>query len=470
MMRIISTLLLSLPLFCYSGISTASTLAWWDTTLTNNRHPDYQTACNEYGLAPSGYFMTYTFKTVNGKPAVDCAHKRLNPAHVVLLGQVHQFNEICEFGDNGTQCNTSCDAPNEMVDGQCIIDPDHARCQALEGQQTQGTTTGNVNDPDASVGRAGNNYYNKKREYNVGGCKVDVGLGGSGGKCVFKPDGTYACKFPVGYTGEVAASETDMDELPEDPEPEKTSDTDQGCSAWSDGGSGTRSKSCTSTSTASEDGSSTCQRGDYNMTCYRPTPTPESDTNTREDEITETSNPDGGKTTVTDSTTTNTHCTDGSCNSTTTNTSTTVVTDGNGNVTGESSTCSGANCADPGGDGDGDGEGDGSGEEESFASPGGGEFGSVSDALPAIGEEGDKSYSEATQEYTDRIKASPIVSSVLNISVPSGGTCSIGSASLFGGSINFNYFCTMAPDVLSGLRYLFLAIWAWAAIRLLMTA
>lgn len=360
------------------------------------------------------------------------------------------------------------DTTYNAATGTCEGDPEVARCQSLEGQQTQGTTTGNVNDPDATVGRSGNSYYNKQREFNMGGCKVDVGLGGSGGKCVFKADGTYACKFPVGYTGEVAESQSDMDELPEEPEPQKTADSEQDCSAWADAGNGTRSKSCTSTSTASEEGGSTCQRGDYNMTCYKPTPTPESDTNIREDEITETSNPDGGKTTTTDSTTTNTHCLDGSCNTSTTNTSTTVITDGSGNVTGESSTCSGSNCTDPGADGDG--EGDGPGEEETFVSPGGGEFGNASDALPSIGEDGDKTYGEATQEYMDRIADSPIVSSITSISVPTGGSCSIGSASLFGGSVSFNHFCSMASDVLDGLRYIFLAIWAWAAIRLLFTA
>lgn len=351
---------------------------------------------------------------------------------------------------------------------QCEADPEVARCKALEGTTAYAITTGNSNDPGATVGFGadGKHYYSKQRTYNLNGCVADIGLANTGGgKCVHKGDGTYACRFPVGYTGEPAieGEGTDAENSDSDPQPEKTSDSDQNCSDWSTTQNGTRSKSCTSSSNASEDGSSTCSRGDYNMYCYNPTPTPQSDSSTRTDDISETTNGDGGKTTTTNSTQTDTYCKSGTCTTSTTTSSSSTTTNANGEVTGGSSECNGPKC-----EGQGDGEGEGEGDE--FVSPGGGEFGNASDALPFIGEDGDKTYGEATQEYMDRIADSPILSSITSISVPSGGSCSIGSASLFGGSVSFNHFCSMAPDVLDGLRYIFLAIWAWAAIRLLFTA
>ncbi|MOA42781.1 hypothetical protein D3C78_1648610 [compost metagenome] len=95
----------------------------------------------------------------------------------------------------------------------------------------------------------------------------------------------------------------------------------------------------------------------------------------------------------------------------------------------------------------------------------------IGDALPKIGGDSEvATYAESAQAFYGRVGNSPLASALGTIEVPSGGSCNIGSASLFGGSVSFNHFCEIAPDVLSGLRYLFLAIWAWAAIRLFFTA
>ncbi|MCY1533962.1 hypothetical protein D9M68_693160 [compost metagenome] len=77
---------------------------------------------------------------------------------------------------------------------------------------------------------------------------------------------------------------------------------------------------------------------------------------------------------------------------------------------------------------------------------------------------------DSASSYYARIRNAPIVQAVTSISVPTGGTCPTGVADTFLGAISFDSFCTLAPQVLAGLVWLFRAIWAWAAIRLFFTA
>ncbi|WP_237562499.1 hypothetical protein, partial [Glutamicibacter soli] len=236
--------------------------------------------------------------------------------------------------------------------------------------------------------------------------------------------------------------------------------------------SGTTTYTCITESNANEWANSNCAVGTVNgvqgLHCTQPDYVPESDNKKREDKVTEVTNPDGSKTTTTTSTTTTKHCKAGVCTTTTTTTTTTSGKDANGNPTGTTTTCKGDNCDNPTTPGKDESEEE---DEEEGDMPAPFAPGEKGDYLPQIGE-GDEAptYSESLDNFTNRVSNAPIVRGLTSISVPSGGSCSMGSAQLFGGSVSFNDFCTMAPQVLAGLRYLFLAIWAWAAIRLFFTA
>ncbi len=155
----------------------------------------------------------------------------------------------------------------------------------------------------------------------------------------------------------------------------------------------------------------------------------------------------------------------GSCTTTTTKTTQVTIKDGNGNTTGQTTTCTGANCSQTGAGGLGDSDGDGADDCQKSDTCEGGPGGPVE--MPELDEQ--PTVAETTEAYFNRIKNAPIAQA-LSIVVPSGGSCAAGTAQTFFGSISFDSFCQLAPSVLAGLRYLFLAIWAWAAIRLFFTA
>lgn len=181
--------------------------------------------------------------------------------------------------------------------------------------------------------------------------------------------------------------------------------------------------------------------------------------------IDEKPNPDGSKTTTKTDTAKQTVCLANACTTTTTINKTTSIHGADGSLQSTTGTCTGALCASGGkGDADGDGLGDckgtDCGEEEGGSS-----------APPAMPElEKEDTYGETTSKFITRIKSAPLVAGISAIALPQGGTCSIGSAQTWFGSIDFSAFCQLAPQILASLRYLFIAIWAWAAIRLFFTA
>lgn len=181
--------------------------------------------------------------------------------------------------------------------------------------------------------------------------------------------------------------------------------------------------------------------------------------------IDEKPNPDGSKTTTKTDTAKQTVCLANACTTTTTINKTTSIHGADGSLQSTTGTCTGALCASGGkGDADGDGLGDckgtDCGEEEGGSS-----------APPAMPElEKEDTYGETTSKFITRIKSAPLVAGISAIALPQGGSCSIGSAQTWFGSIDFSVFCQLAPQILASLRYLFIAIWAWAAIRLFFTA
>ena len=183
--------------------------------------------------------------------------------------------------------------------------------------------------------------------------------------------------------------------------------------------------------------------------------------------ISEEPQPDGGKKiTKTDTAKQVTCVGTKACTTKVTVNKTVVIKGADGSTQSTTGTCTGSSCAsgqNP--DGNGDGFGDCTGDSCSKDEEGSFVLGPKTPEL-----EKKDTYAETTQKFINRAKAAPLVSGLSGISMPSGGSCSIGSAQTWFGSIDFSSFCQLAPQVLAGLRYLFLAIWAWAAIRLFFTA
>lgn len=351
---------------------------------------------------------------------------------------------------------TECVSPAVYNASTGLCDVPVNKCEAKFGQDQPFKLTGNINDPNSPVKKPASGGQVAMPDISVDGCAAQA----IKTQCLFHGNGAYTCSGTARYTGQKGNTNPALDQPLVELEPELTSDSEQQCTDWVEDAEGRRTKTCETSSSSDQSGKNTCERGQYDQYCFQgsPTPNPESATAQRTDNIKETINADGSKTTETTSTTNNTYCSFGACTTTTTTNKTTVVTGSDGKVQSESSSCSGDECAKP--------EDPKKGEMPGAFTPGDkGEY------LPTIGDgEPAPTYSESLENFTDRVAASPLVSSIQGITVPSGGSCSIGSASLFGGSVSFNDFCTLAPEVLAGLRYLFLAIWAWAAIRLLFTA
>lgn len=443
-MRILVFLLALVPFF-----ASASTISYW-TGKSSSRHGTASAACTSYNS--TALFVQETSNS--GR----CVYPQSLGGG--FIAQTSQVTANCAYGDNGAyQCNTSCNAPKVMENGQCVT-PTNS-CTAKKDQTARFIQKYPSYDA-----------YKPSCTGSVDGCAMDTCSGTS--QCGTNGEtGEFACWGTGKYTGQQQAV-ADGTALNPPPIPEPTTTgSSQSCTAPAVN-NGTTTYTCLTESNANEFASSNCAVGTVNgvqgLHCTKPDYVPESDNKKREDQVTEVTNPDGSKTTTTTSVTTTKHCKTGVCTTTTTTTTTVSGKDANGNPTGTTTTCKGDKCDNPTTPAKDESE-ESEEEEEEGDMPAPFAPGEKGDYLPQIGE-GDEAptYSESLDNFTDRVSNSPIVRGLTSISVPSGGSCSMGSAQLFGGSVSFNDFCTMAPQVLAGLRYLFLAIWAWAAIRLFFTA
>ena len=211
------------------------------------------------------------------------------------------------------------------------------------------------------------------------------------------------------------------------------------------------SQTCTSRSVEDHKGQ-IC--GTFNGEVICPEIQPEFDSTQIDTTVTTEDNGDGTTTVTKTDVATVTNCTGTSCNtSTTTNT---TINNG-GSISG---TCTGALCPTAGNpDGNGDGCGDGDGGV--IGQPGLGEFGEE------VGE-----FSDSVDAFMNRVSDAPVMSALDSIggSAPA-GNCSIGATSVWFFEFDAGpIFCDMAPGVLSPLYPLFLAIWAFAAVRILFSA
>lgn len=370
-----------------------------------------------------------------------------------FVGVINTYTSNCPLGHNTSTLTCNSVLPT-CPDGQAfnattntcpppIVNP----CAVKTG------TTSNFKKTYASF----DDYQTLPENVSQGGCSLTIGsmtCGTSG------DTGEFTCIGTGTYTGAELApvedgsiTQTEEPTLPPTPPPLATT-SDQQCSS-----TGANTVTCVTESSSTEYASAQCSVGSTGgatgLVCVKPDYVPEHAGKEQTVTTTTTQNPDGSTTTGTTTTTNNTHCTAGACTTTTTTTTGTKTTDANGNVTGESETCTGPNCEKP--------------EDETEPGKLPASFKPEAFTVDTDLDE-QESFTASTQAFYNRIAQAPLVSALNNIEVPSGGACNIGSANLFGGSISFNHFCEIAPNILSGLTYLFLAIWAWAAIRLFFTA
>jgi hypothetical protein len=382
------------------------------------------------------------------------------------------YTETCAYGDNsgsgltsGIKCNTSCPSPSTMVNGQCVAPPPADPCAASAGSSQPFTKSGTSGD---GYGTVSGGFVTGTQSACYGGCAVNT----ADQKCTGRVSGSYSCTGTAYQTGQSCSTSgtgTEVqDNVAQTPRPDPNVITENTPCVYSGSGD---TQTCTSTDSSEKEGQY-CGTVNGVKTCVDSKPTKDGiEISTT---VVTTTNPDASTTVVKTDVATKTNYTGaGESTSTSATTTTTTTTNGTGVTTSVTGSCTGAGCPDANAnpDADGDGFGDCNGTDcgtDEFTSPGGFVGPDTVDAMPVL--EQVPTYAETFATFKQRVADAPLVAGLSNITVPSGGSCDIGSANLFGGSISFNHFCTIAPTILSGLTYLFLAIWAWAAIRLFFTA
>lgn len=342
-MRSIYLWSLSVLLLCCSGVSSASTIEYWTPQGSTAKSSSAYYACRNGwpSTSTSAEWVVYNNATTvpyDGVGNNAGCHRKVTGSYS-YMGNVLRTIQTCEFGNTNLSCNASCDAPNTMVDGQCVAPP-----------------------PDVCADSAGNSTpffeqfptyqdYQPNCKVSVNGCQVDV-CSGAAAECGTKDTGEFACWGSGTFTGE-SSEGTENPTSPPDPEtppPPTSTSNSSDCSAPLVNGS-TTSYTCVSESDSSQFSNSNCAVGQVNgvtaLHCAEPDYVPQSDNKTVTDNVTKTDNPDGSSSTVTDSTTTRTTCKAGVCTTTTTTTTTTTDKDAAGNTTDETTECQGDKCDNP---------------------------------------------------------------------------------------------------------------------------
>lgn len=281
--------------------------------------------------------------------------------------------------------------------------------------------------------------------------------------CKTKTSGPYFCQGTAYFDGQTCDSAgtpgIDSSSSPAYPSPEQTTDT-KPCN-YTTNSDGTQS--CNSSSGTEKEGQ-IC--GVVSATgakiCVDRPPTKQGlDIATT---VKTETDANGGKTTTKTDTATTTKCTDIKICTSTTTTVTTVVKP-NGAVSGS---CTGANCPDKNTNPDGDGDGFGDcatgdcGEGDGGGSPNTPELGDVD------------TYQVTTQKFYDKVKGSPIATSVNSISAPTGGTAPnfrTSSIAFLGGvSLDYGVIGQLWQSVADVLSLVMKAVWCFVAVVIFLMA
>lgn len=337
-------------------------------------------------------------------------------------------------------------------------------CEAPPPDECPGKT--GVSSPFAKSGSFNDGYYSSSGGWGApaqDGCFDGCTASTVNQKCTGNlKTSTYKCRGTMTYTGAncTTSPAPEVDETTDTSRPEPEAYKDQTPCNYTTGPTG--SLVCTSSNTEGKEGQS-CGTVNGVQTCIDTKPTQNGiEISTK---IETSNNADGSTTTTKTDTANSTNCTGiNQCTSSTTTTTTTTVKDGNGNTTSVTGSCTGPQCPDTNTnpDGDGDGFGDCIGDDC-------GEGGGAGVEGPELEEV--PGYGDSLETYWSAIQGAPIVAAVTAISLPAGGNCPVYTETIeYIGTVSTATACDLASGLLTPLHYLFLAIWAFVAVRTTMTA
>ena len=406
-----------------------------------------EAACAAYYDANStikqGYTLSKHSASLNGYPSYFCTFK--------VTSTTSHNTVIARWGDS-CPAGTSYDSSVEQCRNQCLDKP-----------PMPFSKSGTAPDEYVTISTInGKPYANKAQEGCFSGCVAST----TDQKCTVKTSGLYTCKGTAYFSGQSCTSgPADLSNSPDANYPEPQTLNEEKPCAYTTLPDG--SQQCTSEKSTEKEGQ-LCGTVNGNQVCVDKQPTKNGvqiATN-----VTTVTNPDGSKTTIKKDAATTTSCTAiKSCTTKTTTVTTTVKTDANGNVTSTTGSCSGANCPDSNTDPDGNGDGFGDcvggqcGEDE-------GEGGDLQ--TPELGEV--DGYQATTQKFFDKVKQSPLATSVGSISAPTSGSrpdfTTDGIAFLGGVSLDFGVIGTIWEDVKHVLSLTMRAVWCFIAIVIFFSA
>ncbi|MNZ27765.1 hypothetical protein D3C78_449870 [compost metagenome] len=451
-------LLIFLLLSAAAKLSFAADYSWTVTNWGATQFSSPQAACEAYKQRAVSYGgnwiagISLSVSKVN-ETQFKCSVGTANTSPTwgaASTGYANRSGDSCPSGKNYDSATGVCSCPSGMIEdglGQCVADNP---CADLSGQIA--TTVENMGiAPPLSVG------VNTVSAC-VNGCSVPMATQvacATSAKtwetsCLFKGfyDGLQ-CQASPGADPEPCVGDACL-------APDPVTETEETPCVYVEDAEGR--KVCSSTSSTFNDGSQNCSEVNGATQCFPEIP-PKSDTTEIDTTVKTETNPDGSTTTTKTDTATSTQCSGAnSCTSSTTTTTTVISKSPSGETTGTTTSCSGDNCQ-----GKGDGEGDSGNclpgqvceEEEAVFE---------SDELAEV-----PGFGESVGTFMSAIESAPLVASITTLDVPSGGSCNFPEGSTAIGTISMDSFCDLA-SVLDNLSAVFLAMWALAAIRILMSA
>lgn len=448
-MRFLYLTLAMLSAFSFSGVSNAATYQWYNATYKSEVYSTASAACASLGTPYPSWPNTSISRhsRYRSDTELECQIKGQPSGSNIILTIFYRSGDSCTTGKVWDTVSGSCITP---------VNP----CSSKAGQPTTWKKVWPSYAASSTLGEKVNNS----------GCSATIVTSGCGTNGA---TGEFACWGTATYDGaqgvdssgpSSACGATDPNCAA--PEPLTSTNTQQ-CTPNADG-----TTTCVTESGSTEFASGECHVGSTGgatgLVCVKPDYVPEAATNKRTDVIKTEATADGGTKTTTTSTSENKHCVAGVCTNTTTTTTTTTTKDGAGKVTSETSACTGAKCDKPTDETEPEDEGMG---EAKFAGKGGCEGSDCDvDAFNPFGTDVVPGYSDSLNAALSGIKRSPIGSAVSNIRWPTGGSCPVYSMQLFNSSISITEHCTVWESVGSALSAVFLAIWAFAAVRVFLSA
>lgn len=348
----------------------------------------------------------------------------------------------------GTTCPP--DKTYNAETGECEA-PEPNECEEKAGQETRFTMAGQA--PDGNYGLHNGYLHRKTNHACIGSCVVQL----TSSPCKTWTSGHYKCSGLAFFTGQQCGSESQVEGTASDTTPE-VEKTDKPCKYETVNGV----QVCTSQKTVDKQGKDCGQVNGVDVCIDKQ---PERDDVKIETTVKTEPTPDGGSKTTTTNEATVTKCQGiNNCNTTTTTTTKTETKDASGNTTDSKTICTGPHCGSGGDDEDGDGLGDCIGPSCAEVRSGGQGSGEGEGFGDVMG------YGDALDAFMGRVKNSPLGQSVSGIAVPGGGSCSMPSRSIpIIGSVSAQGMCDLA-HVLDGLRFVFLALFGFAAVRVVMSA